>query len=65
MRYWSEEKNEVSVRFLQTLFFGRAKGHDVGMKIEDTLQEVGYQLPLSVFLLTRGLLLLTGLPLVT
>ena len=47
VRYWSEEKNEVSVRFLQTLFFGHAKGHDVGMKIVDTLQEVGYQLPLS------------------
>ena len=47
MRYWSQEKNEVSVRFLQTIFFGHAKGHDVGMKIVDTLQEVGYQLPLS------------------
>ena len=47
LRYWSDEKNEVSVRFLQTLFFGHAKGHDVGMKIVDTVQEVGYQLPLS------------------
>ena len=47
LRYWSEEKNEVSVRLLQTLFFGHAKGHDVGMKIVDTVQEVGYQLPLS------------------
>ena len=36
LRYWSDEKNEVSVRFLQTLFFGHAKGHDVGMKIVDT-----------------------------
>ena len=47
VRYWSEEKNEVIVRFLQTLFFGHAKGHDVGMKIVDVLQEAGYQLPLS------------------
>ena len=47
LRYWSEEKNEVSVQLLQTLFFGHAKGHDVGMKIVDTVQEVGYQLPLS------------------
>lgn len=47
LRYWSDEKNEVSVRFLQTLFFGHAKGHDVGMKIVDIVQEVGYQLRLS------------------
>ena len=47
LHYWSDEKNEVSVRFLQTLFFGHAKGHDVGIKIVDTVQEVGYQLPLS------------------
>lgn len=47
IRYWSEEKSEISVRFLQTLFFGHAKGHDVAKKILDSLQESGYHLPLS------------------
>lgn len=47
VHYWSKEKNEVSVRFLQTLFFGHAKGHDVATKIVEILQETGCQLPLS------------------
>lgn len=47
VRYWSEEKGEICVRFLQTLFFGHAKGSDVAEQILETLQEAGYQLPLS------------------
>ena len=44
---WSEEKNEISVRFLKTLFFGHVKGYDVAKKIVDMLEETGFQLPLS------------------
>ena len=47
VRYWSEEKNEISVRFLKTLFFGHAKGHDVEKQIVDMLVETGFQFPLS------------------
>ena len=47
VRYWSEEKNEISVRFLKTLFFGHAQGHDVAKKIVDMPEGTGFQLPLS------------------
>ena len=46
LRYWLEGKNEVVVRFLQTLFIGHAKGKDVANQIVDILQDLGYQLPL-------------------
>ncbi|KAG1669721.1 Transmembrane and coiled-coil domains protein 1 [Nymphon striatum] len=44
IRFWSEE---ISVRVLQTLFFGHAKGKDVAKKIVDPLPKAGYLLPLS------------------
>ena len=43
VHYWAQEKNEVCVRFLQTLFFRPAKGHDVVRKILEKIQEIGYQ----------------------
>lgn len=36
--YYSEEKKEVTVRFMQTLFFGHTKGHDVATKILEILR---------------------------
>ena len=46
MRYWSEQSNQIEVRFVKTLYFGHAKGADVSKGILDTIQEEGYQIPL-------------------
>ena len=39
VRFWSEKKNEISVRFLKTLFFGHVKGHDVERKLWTCLKK--------------------------
>ena len=48
IRFWNEEKGEISTMFLKSELFGHAKGVDVGQALIDTLNETPYQIPLDL-----------------
>lgn len=47
MRFWNEQKGEISTVFVKSLMFGHARGDTVSNAILETLSETDYELPIQ------------------
>lgn len=47
VRFWNEQKGEVSTMFLKSLMLGHAKAETVSSAIIDAVTEDGFEMPLA------------------
>ncbi|XP_022236838.1 uncharacterized protein LOC111084420, partial [Limulus polyphemus] len=47
VRFWNDQKGEISTVFIKSLMFGHARGDTVSDAIPETLGETDYELPIQ------------------